>query len=331
MKSPRSILFAIKDPDAKRFATFDKVARIAKSLGAKLELFNAISSPVFLELQPLTGESLGTLKREALALRKEHLGKLATRARRLGIKTTVSVEWDFPPHEAIVRRAKAIEADLIVAECHKGRRHAPWLIRLTDWEMLRESPVPVLLIKNPKAWRIPTVLAAVDPSHAHAKSARLDEAIVAQALGVARRLNGKFELMHANYPAVLTFSSGDPAMDAAALQLRYDEAKRLGRLDFEMFARSQRVPKTHCHVHDGPPAVGIPRVARQVSADVVVMGAVSRSALKRVFIGNTAERVLESLPCDVLVVKMPRAEKAVANRSRGMRIVAQPPVLSLPV
>jgi nucleotide-binding universal stress UspA family protein len=29
----------------------------------------------------------------------------------------------------------------------------------------------------------------------------------------------------------------------------------------------------------------------------------SRSGLKRIFIGNTAERVLDGLQCDVLVVK----------------------------
>ena len=33
------------------------------------------------------------------------------------------------------------------------------------------------------------------------------------------------------------------------------------------------------------------------------MGAVSRAGLKRIFIGSTAEHVLDSLHCDVLVVK----------------------------
>jgi len=42
---------------------------------------------------------------------------------------------------------------------------------------------------------------------------------------------------------------------------------------------------------------------RRTRARVVVMGAVSRSGLKRLFIGNTAERVLDRLPCDVLIVK----------------------------
>jgi universal stress protein E len=33
------------------------------------------------------------------------------------------------------------------------------------------------------------------------------------------------------------------------------------------------------------------------------MGAVSRSALERVFVGSTAELVLDRLGCDVLIVK----------------------------
>ena len=43
--------------------------------------------------------------------------------------------------------------------------------------------------------------------------------------------------------------------------------------------------------------------AREAGAAVVVMGAVSRSRLQEVFLGSTAERVLERMGCDVLVVK----------------------------
>ena len=35
----------------------------------------------------------------------------------------------------------------------------------------------------------------------------------------------------------------------------------------------------------------------------VVMGAIARSGLKRLFIGSTAERVLDRLPCDLVIIK----------------------------
>ena len=50
------------------------------------------------------------------------------------------------------------------------------------------------------------------------------------------------------------------------------------------------------------------------------MGALSRSGLMRMLIGNTAERILGSLDCDVLVIKPQVFVARVAQESRGMRV-----------
>jgi hypothetical protein len=47
------------------------------------------------------------------------------------------------------------------------------------------------------------------------------------------------------------------------------------------------------------------------------MGAVPRSGLKRLFIGNTAERVLHQLPCDLLIVKPPQLSTCVPSTCNG--------------
>ena len=47
----------------------------------------------------------------------------------------------------------------------------------------------------------------------------------------------------------------------------------------------------------------IPEFAERCRASLVVMGAVSRSRLRQLLIGSTAESVLDRLECDVLVVK----------------------------
>jgi universal stress protein E len=44
----------------------------------------------------------------------------------------------------------------------------------------------------------------------------------------------------------------------------------------------------------------------ETGADVVVIGAVSRSGLKRIALGSTAERVLDFVPSDLLIVKPAR-------------------------
>src|SRR5215204_5747596 len=104
MHAIRRILFAVKNPDSRRQRGIDKAIRIAKRLGASIELFHAISTPVFLEVQPLTGKSLSDIKRESLALRQRRLEAHAGRAATRGVDINCNVEWDYPPHEAIVRR-----------------------------------------------------------------------------------------------------------------------------------------------------------------------------------------------------------------------------------
>jgi universal stress protein E len=328
----RKILIAVKNPDAPRHPGVDKAVHIAKQLGASVELFHAISSPVFLDLEPLTGHTVAEIKREALALRTARLEKLAKQARKLGVPATSTVTWDYPPHEAIVRRAHQARADLIIAECHEGRRLKPWLVHLTDWELLRLSPLPVLLLKNTRRWRQPAILAAVDPSHAHAKPARLDSAILAQALSLKHSLRGSLDLMHAEFPMGFGVAYGDPAIDASTLAAVYEQQKDRSHKQFKAFADKAQIPRASRHLLDSDPAFAIPHLARKIGADLVVMGAVSRSGLKRVFIGNTAERVLDELPCDVLVVKaakvaVPRVEK----KPRGIRVVAPQPFVPMPL
>lgn len=327
----KRILVAVKTSDRRSLRGVEKSIRIAKQLGASVELFHAISDPVFVDLKPLSGRSIAEIRRETVKLSTERLEKLAARARKAGVEASCHVSWDFPPHEAIVRRSNAMRADLIIAECHEGRRLAPWLVHLTDWELLRVSSRPVLLLRNDREWREPVVLAAVDPSHAHAKPGQLDNAIVAHAAALSRTIHGSLEVMHANFPPSYALMMGDPALDARSLAVLYDEQKARSKAEFEAFADKARIPRASRHVVDSDPVFAIPHVARKLGAHVVVMGAVSRSGLKRVLIGNTAERILTALPCDVLVVKPARFHSRVKRKLRGMRIVPPQPMIPLPV
>lgn len=332
MDPVRRVLVAVKNPDRRSQPGVEKALRIAKRLGASAELFHAISSPVFLQLQPLTGHSIAEIRTEALQLRRKRLEKIAQRGRKLGVATTAHVAWDFPPHEAVLRRAAAIHADLIIAECHEGKRiNTPWLMHLTDWELLRLSPRPVLLLRNNRVWREPVVLAAVDPSHARAKPERLDDAIVAHAAALSRATRGSLEIMHANFPPAFGLMMADPAMDASSIARVYEQQKLESKAEFAAFANKARIPRASRHLVDADPVFAIPHVARKLGADVVVMGAVSRSGLKRVFIGNTAEKILDALPCDVLVVKPSRFHRRVRRVSRGMRVVPPEPLMPMPV
>lgn len=322
----RRVLFAIRNPQGREQPGLAKAIQVARALGASLELFHALTDALFIELGRNDPNALDRLRERVEDEARIPLVRLCAVAQKHGVSATSSVEWDYPPHEAVVRRAAALGAELIIAECHRGARTRPWLVHLTDWELLRTSPLPVLLLKNGKPYRRPLVLAAVDPSHAHAKSSRLDARILAAAQDLSRGLRGPMHVMHASYPSIVGQDVAAAARRAASTwsTLTLDELIAQERQAFEDFRASVGVRRTRAHLVDGNPVIQIPRLADRLGAGIVVMGAVSRSGLERVFIGNTAERILGSLPCDVLVVKPERFSARVAPRVRSMRVETLP-------
>lgn len=326
MKPIRRILFALKDPGARRQPGLVKSIAIARSFGASLEVFHALTAPIFAGRESLTRMTVSMLRLHAVERTRARLDKFIALAKRSGVALSTAAEWDYPPHEAIVRRAAATRADLIVAECHRGHRTRPWLIHLTDWELLRTSALPVLLLKNARRYRRPVVLAAVDPSHAHAKPARLDADILAAGALFSVAMHGRLHALHANSPRLGAMALGDPSINASAFAMQYEALELQGRQAFEAFMQTMDIAPARRHLVNLEPAIAIPALARSTHASLVVMGAVSRSGLGRVFIGNTAERVLDALPCDVLVLKPRGAKMRVAPAARGARLLPQPAI-----
>ncbi len=70
-------------------------------------------------------------------------------------------------------------------------------------------------------------------------------------------------------------------------------------------AKKNKIPSAQLHLLDEYPSKAISNLAKTLSADLVVMGAVSRSVFKQMWIGPTTERTLDRLECDVLTVRVP--------------------------
>jgi len=325
----RRILLAVKDPRARAHPALVKGAQLARALGARVRLFHAITAPVLIEAADRRSATLAQIEADRRERMRARLATLAGELVKQGVAADVAVEWDFPPHEAIVRAARAFKADLIVAECHPRHHVAPWLLRFADWELLRASPVPVLLVKRGGRYRRPAVLAALDPTHAYAKPAGLDPAIVRYGALVAAGLRGTLHALHAYNAMPIGLTPAEMSMPEVMAQFEVSQSARAQAL-LDRALGSASVARRNRHVSDRHPADAIADVAHETGSQLVVMGAISRSGLKRLLVGNTAERVLDRLRCDVLVVK-PKAFPARTGRARrGARVIpltAVPPGL----
>ena len=321
----RRILVAVKDPNARALPAVHKAAQIAKGLKAQLTLFHDIATPLYAEALQGRDVDLKAWQREVQASRREQLEKLAARVRKHGIGVDVAADWDFPPYEAIIRKAQRISADLLVVENHHGtgRHPARWLLAYTDWELLRLCPIPVLLVKNRRLYHRPRVLAAIDPSHAHAKPSNLDRQILRAGAQLVHALHGELHALHAFIPGVPVVPAmpDGPMLDVAAGR---DELEREARRKMERAVDGFDVKRSHCHLVQGRPNEVIPGTAKRERSAIVAMGVVSRSGLKRFFIGNTAEFVMDAVSADILVVKPPDFESRIPRSGRGVQILSMP-------
>lgn len=312
----RSILAVVTDPFATEQPAAMKAAALARRAGARLILLNTFMIP-----QPVNDVPMGS-HREIIASatreRAEKLEKLAAKLRKQKVNVRVVVEWDYPSHEAIIRAVRRESADLLVAHSHRHGRLARWLLANTDWELIRHCPCPVWFVKTGALPKHPKLLVAVDPTHANAKPARLDDRLMTAATEIANGLDGSVDLAHAYRARLVALSDtsrkggGRPSAALEAPDFSEHAVKTVRSL-----AARFGIDAEHCHLIHGEPAEVLPRLVAQRVVDVLVMGAVSRSVTARAVIGNTAEKVIDSVECDVLVVKPARFKTSIPrSRSR---------------
>ena len=319
----RRILVAIKAPWRRSLPEVRKAAQLAHALGARVQLFHALSDPLYIDAAEAGGVMLTNLERAAHARVAKRLEKVAGQLDKAGVRAESAVRWDFPAHEAVVRAARRFGADLIVAERHPTRHHLPWLLRFTDFELLRLAPVPVLLVKTRHAYKHPAILAAVDPSHAYSKPLKLDREILDCASQIAEALRGSLHTVFAYDPMpVAGMESGLPLGETTEVIAAAAEAR--ARTLLARVLNGASVPEPRRHVVPQHPIDAIEGTAAEIGCGIVVMGAISRSGLKRLVLGNTAERVFDDLHCDVLVVKPKRFASRVPLARRGPQLMALP-------
>jgi universal stress protein E len=315
----RRILVAVKNPALPMPPAVAKAAQLARALDAELVLFHAIAAPLCLEGDlTLLSAGLAGAERDVRMACRERLETIARRLRRKGLKVVSCVQWDYPVYEAVIREAIRVGADLIVAEQHAGRHTAARWLRLADWELLRLSPVPVLLIKRAGVYRRPLVLAAVDPDHTYSKPAQLDGEILRAGSAIATALRGTLHAVHAYMPLPLAAVANSALTDEEVARVQTQSA-RIAGTKLERLVHKVGIPESRRHLIGRHPTDAIEQVAAETRSPLVVMGAIARSGLKSLLIGNTAEKVLDHLTSDLLVIKPPGLIKRPPRARRPLR------------
>jgi universal stress protein E len=300
-------ILAVLDPTSEAQPALAKAAALARRCEAVLELFVCDFDPSLSGQPFFDTDKLRLLREEFVSERLEYLEEMAEELRAEGLAVETHVHWDNPTYRGILRRVEESSPDLVVKDTHYHTALRRTLFTNTDWSLIRTCPAPLLLAK-PVDWPdTPRILAALDPGHLGDKPAALDHDILEWSELLAARMGGELHAAHAFFPAALlaaaTSLDGTPMLSGiTAAEIVESERQRIAGVLAEVVS-SHPVEAARVHLEQGAANDVLPRLADSLGAALVVMGAVSRSRLQEVFLGSTAERVLDRLGCDVLVVK----------------------------
>lgn len=298
MKQIERILVALERLESEQPA-LERAVMLATHTGASIELYCADYN------EGLSGHGrvdATVLKDLRDAHTKEVLAWLADLGHGLaarGIEVTTQAQYGHPEHAEIVRRANEIKPDLIV----KATRSHPVLernyFRASDWHLIKHCSHPLLFVKQPELDVTAPVIAAIDPFQFHERPSDLDAQILETGAFLAGALDTSLHVVHVVTPVSSFVTAEESHFDHLANEARAIEEHRARVLDL---SRRYGVSSERIHIVGGSARHEIPKLDAALDAGITVLGAVSRSSLGELFVGNTAEHVLEAVNSDVLVL-----------------------------
>lgn len=300
-----STVLAVVNPELKSWRAIERGALLASRLGSSLEVL-AVVYDQFVEHDERAQKSLLAHQREIV---EAVVGSIEDKPG----GTSIAMRWGRPLSDEALKRTEEINAELVVMNTQHHSTLKRTLFTSSDWEMLRHCPVPLVLTKDRDTPEAPKIMAAIDPGEDHGKPESLDRKILETASRLSECTGGELWPVHAFDPArhVGAYVPYPPAvMEPGAVpttaartpeeieEIRTQRSRRFG----ETLAAAGLDPDTGS-VLTGEPAECLVESAESGHADFVVMGAVARGIIGRILIGHTAEKVLDRLPCDLVVVR----------------------------
>ncbi len=281
---------AIVEPGAERQPALERVKYLSGHMEFELKLIACDYSQYLVEGYYFSEAELPGLRKEYLEERRELLEVLAQPLREAGMTVTTEAIWSHPRYQAIVDVVESFQPDLVV---HHAKKHAALsraILTNDDWQLARHCTAPLLVVKE-KPWKNhPVILAAVDPMHGRHKPSGLDHRILDTSKSLADKTGGDVYAAHAYGQFPL---SGVYPADA---EKQHQEA-------FRELTQEYGLEDTHALLIDEAPEYAMKKLEEDLDADLVVVGAISRSIVTDVLIGSVTEKVLDFLECDALLLR----------------------------
>ncbi len=314
MKRFKNILYALNTERTLK-SVLERVVTLAENNQARLTVVSILEPLTVGFGMPAGGEISIDLQAAMVRTQTQKLEASVTPYRaRVDVQTKFLVGTQFLE---IIREVLRYDHDLVI----KIPEAPDWLDQLfgsEDMHLLRKCPCPVWLIKPVAQKTYRRILATVDlddtpvPTEQRSRG-ELNQQVLDLASSMALSEFSELHIVHAweatgedmlrgsliHIPEekIRTFIEQERHKREAGLnRLIHEVSNKLGQETF-----SYLKPRTH--LIKGRVRQQIPALARQIEADLIVMGTVARTGVPGLIMGNTAEAILNQIECSVLALK----------------------------
>ncbi len=271
MKSEQERVFVVVDPTASNHIALQRAIITARfrTPAPTLYIFIAVDSESI-----DTRATNDSLFKNSQWFEEEIHGPL----NKEGLDYQIEISWSSEWQRSILKSANRFGADVILLPIQKKKKHA---LRITfsesKWKVLKKATCPVILVRPGAAEQRKTILAAVNFQAIGDQQRLLNANILARGKWLAEHYGAELHVVNAykdsmNYP---------------------DRGK---------LAKETGLPSENIHVVPGYTDEAVAKTAKEILADLVIMGTLGQTGQSATRRGNTAERVISGLDVDVVVV-----------------------------
>lgn len=186
----------------------------------------------------------------------------------------------------------ARRVDLVIKSSSGSKRSRS----ATDWALLNTCPTNLLLVGHRRVRQPKKVLAALDMDHKDKLHKALNQEVLATASELA-------QLSGAELHAACVVEVAPALVDLDVIDEKKAKTKVQKRTKSALDMLLRRYPKVKRHFPVGRIGQALADCAKDVGADVVVVGMRAHNIKSSLGLGSSAQRIVRKAPCDVLAVR----------------------------
>jgi nucleotide-binding universal stress UspA family protein len=297
-------ILLVYDGKAGERSSLERAVALAKSNRAELTLVDVIEElPGDLDMF-IASVHPEDVRDAAVNERQGELEEIIRPVKDEGIQVSANVFCGRPFIE-IIKEVLRSGHDLVIknVEAEAGKKEI--LFGTTTMPLMRKCPCPVWVLKPSPHLRFLRILAAVNPLPMEEERNALNRKIMDLAVSLSELEESELHVVHTSslyYEDVMRNRLGLKNHEVDRIVKKMKETHRAW-VEELVQPYSHRIPSRKIHILRGDAGKVIPEFAMQKEIDLIVMGTVGRSGVSGLFIGNTAEKVLQNVDCSVMAVK----------------------------